>query len=121
MRLYNYARVVPRDLFNEGDLLKCLGRFTLLIEEHRAPDIVLDHTGGPFYIVQDDSDGSISVGSMPLKVRGRNITLFRPLNARLAWPLMAADDTLSNVTEVFDLDGNFTRDMKALLGIRRED
>lgn len=32
-----YIRVVPRDLFNEGDLLKCYGRLWILLDERRGP------------------------------------------------------------------------------------
>lgn len=33
MKLSNYERVVPRDLFNEANLLKCIGKLVLEIEE----------------------------------------------------------------------------------------
>ena len=31
-----YTRVIPRDLFNEGDLLKCYGRLWILLDETRG-------------------------------------------------------------------------------------
>jgi len=56
------ARVIPRDLFNEADLLKCLGRLWIKLDERR------DHKGRmvfygagerPFEVEQNPSDGSI--------------------------------------------------------------
>ena len=34
----NYQRVIPRDLFNESKLLKCMGRLVLLIHDNNIPE-----------------------------------------------------------------------------------
>ena len=33
-----YTRVLPRDLFNEAKLMKCMGLLTLLIHDELIPD-----------------------------------------------------------------------------------
>lgn len=117
-----YARVIPRDLFNEGDLLNCLGRLWIKLDERR------DHTasltaGGPdgivhsFPIDQDESDGSISCACVMLTFAGsdpfRLPRLFRPLNAREKWPLWLAHD--NEDVRVFDLNGDLTPEFWTLI------
>lgn len=103
-----YVREIPRDLFNEGDLLKCLGRLWLALDERRDHKASLDFDGSTcvaygFDVQQDPSDGSIYSPEVRLTVAGEERGLFRPLNAREKWPLWArfGDDDV----RVFDLDG----------------
>lgn len=118
-----YLRVVPRDLFNEADLLKCMGR--LFIE--------LDATGGHgamvtpdhverFEIVQDPSSGSICLANVHLAVDGRRCRLERPLNSRGRWPLlltaMEGNDDFEEV-RVFDEEGRLSADMLDVIGAGR--
>lgn len=89
-----YLRVIPRDLFNEGDLLNCLGRLWIKLDERRGHNARLRHRHdtGPFNVDQDPSDGSISLENVLLKVGSEHVHLFRPLNARTKWPLWARFD-----------------------------
>lgn len=102
----NYRRVIPRDLFNEASLLKCLGRLVIELER-------VDHGGAVgfdvedvshFDIVQSQDDGSISVANLPFSVRGRKYRLSRPLNSRQPCPLWLSsdDDPSFDAIEVFD-------------------
>ncbi len=43
-----YTRVIPRDLFNEAKLLKCIGRLVLLIHDGDHNNISFEHDGEPF-------------------------------------------------------------------------
>lgn len=101
-----YQRVIPRDLFNEGDLLNCLGRLWIKLDERRDHNARLRQRDGPFVIEQDPADGSISCETVVLKVAGPPVHLFRPLNARDKWPLWArfGDEDV----RVFDLDGELS-------------
>lgn len=111
-----YTRVIPRDLFNEGDLLKCLGRLSIVLENHAGHDARLRHRHdtGPFNIDQDPSDGSISCENVLLKVGSQNVHLFRPLNSRTPWPLWARFDVED--VEVFDQAGSMTDEFRDLIG-----
>lgn len=40
----DYQRVLPRDLFNEAALLKCLGKVALWIHEGMLPLLTVEHT-----------------------------------------------------------------------------
>lgn len=107
-----YTRVIPRDLFNEASLLKCLGKLYLVTENLAAVQFV--HVGNAFNIEQDQSDGSLYCFNIKIVVNGRAFYHRRPLNSRDDWPLWLypkdADDF-----PAFDDDGNLSPEFKALL------
>lgn len=106
-----YKRVIPRDLFNEANLLKCYGQLALALEPYQ---IELKHDGGPFEVLQDSSDGSLTLWpSVSLIVGDSNVRLYRPLNSRDPWPLYAEGED-GTEWPVFDDDGRLES------GFRRE-
>lgn len=114
-----YRRVIPRDLFNESSLLKCLGRVWILLENMppniaRLGDDEGEHGGAPFDIQQDDADGSIHVANLPFRIGRKVYRLSRPLNSRAPWPLYATDDDAEE-TAVFTDAGDFTPEFLRLL------
>jgi hypothetical protein len=114
-----YMRVTPRDLFNEANLLKCLGRLMILLDNLPASGhlAVLDEgDGSPFDIQQDDSSGAIEVVNLPLRIGGQQYRLMRPLNSRQPWPLYAEnyDDAVSVFTDDGHLSGEFLLLINAL-------
>ena len=58
-----YNRVLPRDLFNEAKLLKCLGQLCLLIHEGKCSLKVLHDTKywEGFNVQQDPGEGGLFV------------------------------------------------------------
>lgn len=118
----SYLRVIPRDLFNEANLLKCYGRLVILLE-----NLPVGHVGSfgedafdVFDIQQNPDDGSLSVANMPLYIGGRPYTLRRPLNSRHPWPLWAElQDNPDGEEEiaVFDDQGDLTAEFSALLKV----
>lgn len=115
----SYNRVIPRDLFNEGNLLKCYGQIYLNLETMRVQAELVDDgsldKGSPFRITQDDADGSIEILNVYLRVRGKRCRLARPLNARRAFPLYCYESETSDEIDVFNDDGSFTADMVQFL------
>src|SRR5262249_54620035 len=107
-----YMRVIPRDLFNEANLLKCLGHFWIKTEGSRH--VRIEHAGGPFVIAQDESDGSLSVGNVHVFIRDQLCTLTRPLNSRAPWPLYLRSETHDEVP-VFMEDGELSPELRALI------
>lgn len=107
------VRVIPRDLFNEANLLKCYGQMYLNLERLRLEDC-LQHDGGRFRILESDDDGSLTVVNVRLVVTGREVRLSRPLNSRDAYPLHAHPDDVTELA-VFTADGSFTPDMLEFL------
>ena len=123
----SYDRVIPRDLFNEADLLKSYGRLALLIHEDVLPAWVRleneydgedavrgDYSGHPFDVSQNLGDGSTSVSTLSLYVGGKSghgdyyVALFRPLNCRRSYGLRfgTTDDEVCDW--VFEEDGALT-------------
>ncbi len=87
----NYTRVLPRDLFNEAMLLKCLGKISLLIHNKEIQGLKCVHTQPEkgFIIKQDSGSGDIYVSNLFFTDESGNEVLFsHPLNARGSWPLV---------------------------------
>lgn len=84
-----YLRVVPRDLFNEADLLKMLGKVIIFILDEAKLPWEYDHDGEPFEISQDDSNGSIECVNLKFAIAGNKVKFTRPLNSREPWSLTA--------------------------------
>jgi len=114
-----YERVVPRDLFNEASLLKCIGRVWINLDQRGLSDAI-EHDGAAFDVEQSQDDGSLYCANVTLWVAGRHIHLWRPLNAREPWPLFARlpmdDDGLDyDDIPVFSANGDFSPEMNDFL------
>jgi hypothetical protein len=133
----SYTRVLPRDLFNESKLLKCLGQLALNVHDGCAGSLEVKHTGAPFHIKQDPSDGSFYEAGIewycwipvpPPKLLGsldrvfsrswRMPLFFRaPLNSRVSYHLYVTykDDTGDHELAVFEEDGTMTHEFCELI------
>jgi hypothetical protein len=115
----SYKRVIPRDLFNEASLLKCLGHLALQINDDHTPEgleLLHRYPESGFPIEMDESDGSIFCSELTLKTPdGRTTALWRSLNSRLSWPLRLLDAEENDIY-VFDEDGYFTAEFKNWVG-----
>jgi hypothetical protein len=113
----SYLRVIPRDLFNEANLLKCLAHLWLILErDHYQAEFGVESVD-EFMIEQDPNDGSISVVNVPFSVRGKPARLSRPLNSRQPWPLYLEmiDDQDFDPIQVFDINGRLSGDFRNLI------
>lgn len=108
-----YVCVIPRDLFNEADLLKCYGKLWIELDYLGMTDcLVYENKYQWFQVEQDPFDGSTSIQDISFIVRGEPVKLSRPLNSREPWPLYA-EPALPNgeVISVFESDGELTKEM----------
>lgn len=122
----NYRREIPRDLFNEANLLKCYGQVSLHLHD-RGLRHLLRWSHNNFNVVQQPYDGSLTIPSISLEIHKygvtQNLSFFRPLNSREPWPLYANVFNWDNphdpddYTEiaVFNDDGTFADEMEELL------
>lgn len=117
--MHTYTRVLPRDLFNESDLLKCIGRLWILTENGDHSAKFHDEDMPAFEIEQSPDDGSIYVGNLTFSIAGAAHRLYRPLNARSPWPLYAvnSDDYDSDAIRVFRDDGELSDELKERIGM----
>lgn len=106
----SYQRVIPRDLFNEANLLKCFGTLYLRLETLAIEGVSLEHDDEAFDIDQDENTGGLYIRNVALIVRGQRMGMWRPLNSRHAWPLYlnTPDD---EEYSVFDDEGNLSAEM----------
>lgn len=112
----NYCRVIPRDLFNEANLLKCLGQLYIALEASTTARFDVDDVP-IFDIHQSSDDGSIYVANLPFSIKGHSYHLFRPLNSRNPWPLHLTDhdDADFDTIKIFDDSGHLSPEMLALI------
>lgn len=108
-----YRRVIPRDLFNEAKLLKCLGRLVLLGDT--LPGLQVRHNGEAFDIHQSQYDGSIHVRNVCVSIHGRDYAHYTPLNSREGFPLwlQPEDDDAHDITAL-DEHGGASEELLAL-------
>jgi hypothetical protein len=116
MQNNNYTRVLPRDLFNEAKLLKCIGRLILLIHDGLTPcKMEFGHNGEPFEIIQD-VDGNLSIANVQVLIKGQPVELYTSPNSKKPYPLWYDVDT-----NVFDDDGNFSSEFVSMCdGIKEQ-
>lgn len=110
----SYIREIPRDLFNEAKLLKCLGK--LYIEAERTKSVKIEfiaHGDERFDVQQNEGDGSIFVANIEVSVAGHEVQVYTGLNSRDEWPLWAAFEDREPV-KVFDDHGRFTADFLSI-------
>ena len=105
-----YSRVIPRDLFNESKLLKCLGGLALLLHDHegRGP-LSLEHedpeTG--FVIEQDEASGDLYCTNLTLYLHGEQaIAIWLNYNSKQPYPLYC--DGAGNYYAILDDSGEFS-------------
>jgi len=88
----SYERVLPRDLFNEAKLLKCIGKIALLIENNTINGLLMDDSevsNNGFVVYQDQSDGSIFVSNLKFCDQQDNqVHFYTTLNSKNNWPLV---------------------------------
>lgn len=116
-----YCRVIPRDLFNEADLLKCLGRLYIELENTRDHTAELCDEMGQregFKIEQNEDSGAIYCTNAVLRIGGQRCRLERPLNSREPWPLWLegiGDDPDFEAERVFTDEGKLSPEFLALI------
>lgn len=115
-----YRRTLPRDAFNEADLLKMVGKLWIAVHENHPGNTArfVEEDVARFEIEQDPSSGSISVVNLTFEVAGVRHLLERPLNSRDPWPLWARDaqDPDAEEIRVFDAEGRLSEEMLRRIG-----
>lgn len=131
----SYQRVLPRDLFNEAKLLKCLGRLVLMIHDGMLPELVFVRnpvdSEEPFEVLQRIDDGALvedtisfylSNGSHPLG-GWHGIARVRfhcPYNSKDNYPLMFQMFGSDDEGLVFNEDGSFTDEFLTAIGREKQ-
>lgn len=108
----SYTRIIPRDLFNEANLLKCYGRLYICLENYFGGPVKLAEDVNHFEVIQRPADGWTYIANIPLTIRGSKFLLTRPLNARDPWPLYAEeiDNPDAEPIRIFDNNGELSQE-----------
>lgn len=87
-----YQRTLPRDLFNESKLLKCIGRLVICIEDGQIPGLKYDFNdddNSSFNITQDPDTGNLRVTNVTFfDCYGKNVDVFTLYNSKDNYPLI---------------------------------
>jgi hypothetical protein len=103
-----YTRVIPRDLFNESKLLKCIGRLILMIHDNNVPaQMSFHHDGDPFNIALLD-EGALTITNVNIWVKKRQFLFKTTYNSKSNFPLSLEHDYCDY--RVFDDEGNFDQE-----------
>lgn len=114
----SYQRVIPRDLFNEANLLKCYGALWIAIEGHRTARFSESDMEN-FSVAMRESDGWIYIKGLFLLVGSRRFRLTRPCNSRDPFPLYAeAMESDAEPVAVFNDDGTLAQEFWELISTK---
>lgn len=119
-----YDRVLPRDLFNESKLLKCLGQLALLVHDGKAGWLGFEFTPAipyrGFIIEQDPSDGGLFCANLEWRAGEARLDFYSNYNSKASYPLTytwSRDDLKEGGSgEVFNDDGTLTDEFRSLVG-----
>lgn len=114
----SYQRVIPRDLFNEGNLFKCYGKLWIELERWHMEDKLEHHNDGEQFEVLQDDDGNTFIYNVHLIVNNRVYMPYRPLNSRDPWPLLI-DLPNGDTINVFEDDGELSYEFKIFIGVAK--
>lgn len=113
----DYQRVIPRDLFNESKLLKCLGQLALIIHDgvDVHEDLNLEHDQEEFLgfnIDKDESDGGLYVSNLILTIENDVIMVYTPYNSKDPYPLVFVKCDGVGEGKVFTDEGKLSQEFK---------
>lgn len=116
----SYRRVVPRDLFNEANLLKCLGKISVSILDNKFYPVKLkeyhdDEMFEGFYIEQTESGDIVCTNYRVYDPEGDEITFFSGLNSRRPWPLMFYNKFDESIDYALNEDGSISQEFMTFL------
>lgn len=115
--LTKYKRVLPRDLFNESKLLKCMGKLVIHLEnEFRL--VPSDDYYPSFDIRMDEDNNTLHLVGVRFTIEGKSFSLdscgfFTPYNSKDQWPLKFHWDWEDY--EVLESNGDLSPEFKTLM------
>jgi hypothetical protein len=121
----SYLRIIPRDLFNEANLLKCYGQLYLNLDNLGLSDrLEHDMDDEYFQVYQNRDSGALTIDNVTLRVTlpdsEDEARFYRPLNSRKPYPLYLSHWSIEDDIAVFNDDGTFTAEMISFLNPKAE-
>ncbi len=104
-----YMRVIPRDLFNEAKLLKCIGLLCLKIHDRQTPvQMGIIETGKAFSIGLNE-EGSLTITNLDILIKGQKFIFKTTYNSKSNFPLFVETYDCAEYT-VFNEVGEFDQE-----------
>lgn len=103
-----YIRVIPRDLFNEAKLLKCIGRLCLLIHDRLTPVEMSFDDGIEKFEIGLMDDGHLAVANLPIFIMGWPYRFKTQYNSKSNYPLLVEYNYCEH--RVFDEAGEWDQE-----------
>lgn len=103
----NYQRVIPRDLFNEAKLLKCIGRLVLLIHDEKVP-CKMSHNEPDNFIIALMDEGSLTIKNLEIAIKGKLMRFKTTYNSKRNYPLYVQHNYCDYL--VFNKEGEFDKE-----------
>lgn len=108
-----YLRVMPRDLFNESNLLKCWGFLVLECMDGIYPELSYDDISGRFIVERDDTVYGFYLSNVSLYINGVPFRPFVPVNSRDKNPFyIESEETEWESLRIIDDNGKLTAEFK---------
>lgn len=107
-------RIIPRDLFNEGNLLYCWARLSLWVLDFNDPRVVVEYDPyRQFEVDQNPHTGEIFMVNMYLIIDGGEYEFARALNDKVRhnFYLITDDEEIA----VFNEDYTITAEFRAVV------
>lgn len=83
-----YVRILPRDLFNEAKLLKCIGRLCLLIHDGMTPvQMSFDDENLEQFEIGLLEDGYLAIRNLTILIKGESFLFKSKYNSQENYPL----------------------------------
>ena len=116
----SYQRVIPRDLFNEAKLLKCMGQLALLVHDdvmQEGLNIEINYNGDAydydydegFCVYQDPNSGNIGVGNLAVRINNERYIFETRHNSKDNYPLECTVDGYECI-QVLNEQGQFDQE-----------
>jgi hypothetical protein len=102
--MHNYTRVIPRDFFNESNLLFALGRFQLYVHNVNDEGFVIEYNNEPFDIQLSEA-GYLYVSNYNVYLEEEIFELYTIYNSKQRTLLMG--DYKGKTYQMLDKEGNF--------------
>jgi len=107
-----YKRVIPRDLFNEAKLLKCMGRLCLNILDNKTPvpmEVVNEDDCRDGFKIHLSESADLMVANIRIKIKTFHVAFWTTYNSKSDYPFFCGRDETESV-EVFTDEGEYTEE-----------
>lgn len=111
-----FNRVIPRDLFNEAKLLKCLGQLALLIHDGKTPiDLKFEEMEeDQQFDVEINDNSELYCTNLTLTYKDNPIHIFTPYNSKEPYPLRFTNNEEIEY-DLLDEKGKITKEFTEFL------